>query len=72
MDSYRRVCEETRDWCYHVHHSQGQGTSSWLFSAKLRKHQVTWLPCEIEALGIAAAIKYFSPYIVQSSYELVY
>ena len=36
------------------------------FSAKLRKHQVTWLPCEIEALSIAAAIKHFSPYIVQS------
>ena len=29
------------------------------FSAKIRKHQVTWLPCEIEALSIAAAIKHF-------------
>ena len=36
------------------------------FSAKLRKHQVTWLPCEVEALGIAAAVKQFSPYIIQS------
>ena len=36
------------------------------FSAKLRKHQVTWLPCEIEALSIAAAVKHFSPYLVQS------
>ena len=36
------------------------------FSAKLRKHQVTWLPCEIEALSIAASIKHFSPYIIQS------
>ena len=36
------------------------------FSAKLRKHQVTWLPCEIEALCIAAAVKHFSPYIIQS------
>ena len=36
------------------------------FSAKLRKHQVTWLPCEVEALGIAAAVKHFSPYIIQS------
>ena len=35
------------------------------FSAKLRKHQVTWLPCEIEALSIAASIKHFSPYIIQ-------
>ncbi|KXJ10870.1 Transposon Ty3-G Gag-Pol polyprotein [Exaiptasia diaphana] len=36
------------------------------FSSKLRKHQVTWLPCEIEALGIAAAVKHFSPLIIQS------
>ena len=36
------------------------------FSAKLHKHQVTWLPCEIEALSIAASIKHFSPYIIQS------
>ena len=27
-----------------------------------------WLPCEIEALCIGASIKYFSPYIVQSSH----
>ena len=25
------------------------------FSAKLRKHQVSWLPCEVEALCIAVA-----------------
>ena len=36
------------------------------YSGKLRKHQVTWLPCEVEALSIAAAIKYFSPFIIQS------
>ena len=36
------------------------------FSAKLRKHQVNWLPCEVEALSIAAAVKHFSPYIIQS------
>ena len=36
------------------------------FSAKLRKHQVTWLPCEIEELSIAAAVKHFSPYIIPS------
>ena len=35
------------------------------FSAKLRGRQVTWLPCEIEALSITAA-KHFSPYIIQS------
>ena len=36
------------------------------FSAKLRPQQVTWIPCEIEALAIAAAVKHFSPYIIQS------
>ncbi|KAK3096607.1 hypothetical protein FSP39_001634 [Pinctada imbricata] len=37
------------------------------FSAKLRKNQNMWLPCEIEALSIAASIKHFSPYIIQAS-----
>ncbi|KAJ8396457.1 hypothetical protein AAFF_G00017630 [Aldrovandia affinis] len=37
------------------------------FSAKLRKNQTSWLPCEIEALSIAAAVKHFAPYIIQSS-----
>ena len=36
------------------------------FSAKLRKHQVTWLPCEVEALSIAESVKHFSPFIIQS------
>ena len=36
------------------------------FSSKLRKHQVTWLPCEVEALSIPAAIKHFSQFIIQS------
>jgi hypothetical protein len=39
------------------------------FSAKLRKHQVTWLPCEIEALSIATAVKHFSPYLIQSQHK---
>ena len=37
------------------------------FSAQLRKHQLGWLPCEIEALGIATAVKHFSPYITQAT-----
>ena len=37
------------------------------FSAKLRKNQVNWLQCEVEALSIAASIKHFGPYIIQSS-----
>ena len=36
------------------------------YSGKLRQHQVTWLPCEVEVLSIAAAVKYFSPFIIQS------
>ena len=36
------------------------------FSVKLRKHQVSWLPCELEALAIGAAIRHFAPYIIQS------
>ena len=40
------------------------------FSAKLRDRQVTWLPCEIEALSIAAATKHFSPYIIQSHHPV--
>ena len=39
------------------------------FSAKLRGRQISWLPCEIEALSIAAAIKHFSPYIVQAEHN---
>ena len=37
------------------------------FNATLHKYQVTWLPCEVEAVCIASAIKHFAPYIVQSS-----
>ena len=36
------------------------------FSAKFKKHQASWLPCEIEALSIAAAVKHFAPYLIQS------
>ena len=40
---------------------------SGFFSAKLRGSQTTWFPCEVEALSIAAAMKHFSPYLIQSS-----
>ena len=39
------------------------------FSAKLRTHQRSWLPCELEALAIATATKHFSPYIIQSQLQ---
>ena len=41
------------------------------FSAKLRKHQVTWIPCEVEALAISAAVRHFSPYIIRSAHPVV-
>ena len=40
------------------------------FSTKLRGSQLTWLPCEVEALSIAVATKHFSPYIVQSRHKV--
>lgn len=39
---------------------------SGFFSAKLRKCQESWLPCEKEALSIGTAVKHYSPNIVQS------
>ena len=39
------------------------------FSAKLRQNQITWLPCELEALAIASATKHFSPYLIQSKHK---
>ena len=39
------------------------------YSAKLQSLQVTWLPRETEALGIATTINHFSPFIIQ--YECV-
>ena len=44
----------------------GRSLLAGFFSAKLRTNQRLWLPCEIEALSIAAAIKHYSPFINQS------
>ena len=46
---------------------QGRTMLAGFFSAQLRKHQINWLPCEIEALAIATAVKHFAPYISQAS-----
>ena len=48
---------------------QGKPRVAGFFSCKLRERQVTWLPCEIEALSIAAACRHFSPYIIQSEHR---
>ena len=39
------------------------------FNAKLKKHQTVWLPCELEALCIGAAVRHFSPFVIQSSHQ---
>lgn len=40
------------------------------FNAKLKQHQIGWIPCEIEALSIACAISHFAPYIIQSDHHV--
>lgn len=39
------------------------------YSAQLKQHQTIWLPCEVEASSIAAALKHFSPYFIQSKHQ---
>jgi len=46
---------------------QGQIRPAGFYSAKLRRHQHNWLPCELEALALATATKHFSPFIIQSN-----
>ena len=45
----------------------GKPVLSGLFNAKIKPHHSRWLPCELEALAITSSIKYFSPFIIQSS-----
>ena len=49
---------------------EGKPLLAGYFSAKLRGHQVTWLPCEVEALSIAVGGNNFSPYIIQSKHKV--
>ena len=37
------------------------------FSAKLKPHQMKWLPCEVEALAISSSIQHWAPYIVENN-----
>ena len=41
------------------------------FSAKVKSHQIDWLPCEREALAIASAVQFFHPFIVQSEHQTI-
>ena len=36
------------------------------FSAKLKPHQMKWLPCEIEALAISSSVQHWAPYLLGS------
>ena len=45
---------------------EGKPHLAGLFNARKTSSQAGWLACELEALGIAAGVKHFSPYIVQS------
>ena len=42
---------------------------SGFYNVKLRGSERHWMPCELEALCIAAAVKHFSPYLVQSHHR---
>ena len=37
--------------------------------AKLHKHQLGWIPCELEVLAITAAVSHFNPNIIQSKLQ---
>lgn len=45
----------------------GEPKIAGFFSSRYKKHQMTWMPCETEALSISAAVTHFAPFIVQSS-----
>lgn len=53
-----------------LHAPKQQPQLAGFFCAKLQKRQLTWLPCEIEALCIAAAVKHFSPYMLTLCLQL--
>ena len=45
---------------------EGKPLLGGVFNAKKSSSQSAWLACELEALGIAAGIKFFGPYLIQS------
>ena len=44
----------------------GKRCAAEFYSFKMKTHQTSWLPCEVEALGICAAVAHFSCYIRES------
>ena len=47
----------------------GEPQIAGFFSSRYKKHQTAWMPCEMEALSISAAVTHFAPYIVQSTLQ---
>lgn len=45
---------------------EGKTLNGGYFSMKLRSHHLKWLPCEIEALAITAAVTYWAMYITEA------
>jgi hypothetical protein len=39
------------------------------FNGQLRKGQILWLPCEVEALAIGSAVTHFAPILIQSRHQ---
>ena len=48
---------------------EGKPLLGGVFNAKKTSSQCGWLACELEALGIAAGIKFFGPYLIQSKHQ---
>ena len=47
----------------------GKPYISEFYNAKLPPFQIKWLPCEVEGLAISAALRHFSPFIIQSEHK---
>ena len=71
LDSNGWICyqERPRTATLYISHTK-QLHLAGFFSAKLPKHQVTWLPCEVEVVLIAASVKHFSAFIIQSLHPM--
>ena len=68
LDSYGWIRYQERPRCHVVRLTCQSTPLSRLLQCQTAKHQVTWLPCEVEALSIAASVKHFSPFIIQSQH----
>lgn len=47
----------------------GKSLVAGYFNTKYRPHQRGWIPCELEALAISAAVSHFAPYLVNSEHQ---